>query len=353
MVEGEKREWTLKVQYEDGLKFTRRFVAKTPEEFDMKCTQLSNGHMSELHMSVERFRFANLIPELPHVGATRLGWTFVIDIDGQDEDKTRAVERLGKLLRDFDVFYLRDSREHIWFPDWETNSYPNWSQLRDSDEKILALEAYFRYVIAVKEVNFDSLLWSSLSHTIRAPYSYYAPLRTRQIFSGFPLIRMVRSLWDGESIDTSEHDTVYHVNRFAEFMNFVLGEGSKILSVMTPLTSRPYDSDREVSRTDIPWIERLLNTSVPAGFRGTLLWRVILRYLAKNRSLSKDECRDIVGKWLDLCGASRYFDSDLFGYIDSGRNFENAKKYYPVGTESLRKEYPVIFNHLLSSGVVR
>ena len=83
----------------------------------------------------------------------------------------------------------------------------------------------------------------------------------------------------------------------------------------------------------IPWIEKLLQTSIE-DHRKYALWRIVFPYLFNVRKMSDYEVVGIVRAWLDNCAKLRPLDFNSNYLI---RN-SNKSRYLPISFEKLKTE---------------
>jgi len=91
------------------------------------------------------------------------------------------------------------------------------------------------------------------------------------------------------------------------------------------------------------WIERLLQTLVPKGFRGMFLWLVILPYLVNVKKLSEAEVISTVEKWLDKSHGNRTNDRDLYYYPRSRCRRLKSSGILPISLKNLILKYPELY----------
>jgi hypothetical protein len=327
---GKEREWSIKTPSF----YSQRFKVSSFEELVGIAKVYSSGKPHEFHMSVQQFR-----------GEETVDWTFIIDVDGQsEEEKKQHINKLKKVLDKFDIFYLMDNHHHLWFPEWEHVLVENWNMLREDDLFADALTTYLEKVAKLDHGVLDSMLWKSHRHLIRMPYSPHLSGGFQQFAEEF---ENSLKLWTGEQLDKTEYNTAYYAENFKKFIDVAIEKGKELLLLEIPFEP-DYDSD--IRNTE--WIEKLLQTTVPKGYRGKFLWLIITPYLVNVRNFSIDEATNIANNWLKLCGASKYTDKDLYNYVPGTYKHFLKKGIKPYSLQRLRINHKDMYQILLEKGVV-
>jgi len=334
---GFEREWCIK----DSGGYSHRFFVRRADEllpyFNKNC---------ELHMTVCRYGSQYNI----------LDWTLVIDIDVEESLKECCLKKVKKLLDEFNLFYLIDNRFHIWFPDWEHTLLDDWNSYYGNVEDFVEpLAIYIEKVCGLPENSIDRMLWKVRRHTIRMPYSKHLEHK-QQVFIYPPNLSVedYLSLWTGVAIDSPEHkhNTYYYALNFKFFIENALKFGRELLYFLNEDEMEDNEPSFERKGNVIPWIERLLKTQIPIGYRGSFLWLVISPYLVNVRKCSREEALSIVNNWLRLCKASRFEDSDLYGYLPSNYNYFKRKKIMPCSLRTLKNKYSELYEVLVEKKVL-
>lgn len=349
--DGSSREWCIVTEHDGTKHFSRRFVADSATELMNVIKTTTKGGRYELHFSVEKFEFKDKLNTPPHKDAKRLGWTMVIDLDSafsfEKEQKIEACKKVCNLLDKYGILYLVDNRHHIWIPDWESNPINGWSELRENYETLNALETYIKYTSKLgDDVTLDTILWSGEGHLMRTPYSYCFSSKDKQIFQGYTKPTDVISLWDGKSLDITSTTTLEYSNRLSELLTIAKEQGSLMLDVLiSKIKVNNYEDE------PFTWVDRMLNTNIPVGFRGTVIWRILLPYLAQRKELA--ETKSIIHTWLqDVCKASTYYDKDLYKSVNNN-SYRGARKFRYLSLDSVKVKYPSLFQYLVVKGVVK
>lgn len=94
----------------------------------------------------------------------------------------------------------------------------------------------------------------------------------------------------------------------------------------------------------IPWIERLLKTSIE-DHRKLCLWHILIPYLVNIKGLHESEIHHIVESWLNECDKKRRIDFNPKYMIKS--NLKDAKDFLPISKENLRKKYPDLYELII------
>ena len=111
------------------------------------------------------------------------------------------------------------------------------------------------------------------------------------------------------------------------------------------------NSAREASSVseNIPWIDRILQTSVSDG-RKYCIWRIVVPYLINRRHMPVEQSRNTVIGWLNRCAKIAKLDFVSSSRIDYA--LKHVGKYGPVYPETLRKEHDALYELLKSNGVL-
>ena len=312
-VQGYFREWAVRTERW----FSKRFRAKDADELEALAQEYSGFRPHELHMSVQMFDFRG----------KEIGWTLVFDVDNGTEAD------LAKLKECFSgVLWVEDERHHLWFPDWETTVVQDKFGTEDLYYFKLGLERALRL-----RGQLDLSLWTYHRHLIRFPLSFHF---SSGRFLNFKCgEREFLRIWLGVGVDMRSAS-----RNFEELFNHFLQEGRCISAFES--TEEPVVR-KGGGETD--WIQRLMRTPVEVGYRGLMLWRVIMRYLVSVKGMSRDEVVRRVHEWLDLSHGDRKRDRDLYSYPKQTYNYFKRRGLLPISLQTLKREYPAVWRCLSSS----
>jgi len=87
-------------------------------------------------------------------------------------------------------------------------------------------------------------------------------------------------------------------------------------------------------------IEQVLSEGVPDG-RKRLLWKVLPHYL-RLKSISMDEAKELLSKWLDLCDEIEKFDGNKSWYVNYYTENAFDRHIQPLGCEKLFAEFAFV-----------
>ena len=342
---GFEREWTVKTK--DGV-YSKHFRISRTEELLGRVKQFANGAPYELHMSVQLFN-SKLEP---------LDWTFIIDIDAKTKrEKGLILNKVRKLLDKFGIFYLVDNHYHIWIPDWEHSLIENWNSLYGDEVFVESLALYLEKVARIPSGSIDRMLWKAFRHPIRMPYSPHLEGDVQKFIGVYSNLDDWLHLWDGSALDHPDStyimaDSTYDFAvRFKTFINKATEYGRELLLLEEEEESREtYGDDYSGSCT---WMDRLLETSIPKGYRGKFLWMVITPYLVNVKKLTFNQAKRIVDKWLELSKADRFLDRDLYNYLPSTYKHFKRKQIKPCRLSTLRRKYKDMHKVLIKTKVVK
>ena len=91
------------------------------------------------------------------------------------------------------------------------------------------------------------------------------------------------------------------------------------------------------STNTIPWIEKLLQTSI-ADHRKYAIWRILIPYLFNVKNLSEIEVFDITEKWLNKCDEMRALDFNVHSLISQNIRNSKSHRFLPISHNKLCSE---------------
>jgi len=347
---GLDREWSIKTK--EG--YSKHFRINSTEELLGRAKQLANGQPYELHMSVQQFSKEKL---------ETISWTFLVDIDAPSkEDKEIFLSKVLSILDKFGIFYLVDNHNHVFIPEWEHALVENWGSLYGDDFFVESLANYLEKLARLPYGTVDRMLWKANRHTVRMPYSQHLEggrqeflpncewTGTEEEFTDF-----IISLWDGSYFDKKEWnyflpkgDTYFYARNFKTFIDKATELGRELLLLEEEQKATSYDFTPSSSN----WIEKLLKTKVPKGYRSRFLWLVISPYLVTIKKLSKNEATNAVSEWLIISKADKFLDRNLYSYLRNTYSHFQRKEIKPCSLERLREHFPDMYKVLVETGVV-
>ena len=95
--------------------------------------------------------------------------------------------------------------------------------------------------------------------------------------------------------------------------------------------------------TTIPWIKRLLQTSI-ADHRKYVLWRILTPYLFNIKKLSEVEGIEIMQTWLNKCDLLKSLDFNAKYLIKQNMRNSNKHKFFPISFNKLHSENQGLYN---------
>lgn len=327
--QGELREWCIR--YSSGW-FSKRYRTTTAEALvNIFSSLIKTEKPYELHFSIQKF-----------LEDRAVGWSFIIDIDSADaEDKNYGYIKICNLLNKFNIFYLTDTRKHIWIPDWETSLIDCWNEMYGNEDFVKSLETYIKSTCELENIELDTALWKDYRHLIRVPYSIHLKSMKSQTFKMD--IDTALQLWTGEKVDNCRMTTLQYAENFKNFIHTACKYGNfeRVFSEsdehITPVQEKGYD-----------WIERLLEKGVDKGFRRLALWLIITPYLVTVKELDRFEVEEVTSRWLsEKCKASRHLDRDLYSYAPSSFNYFKTRRRLPHKLDYIKRYYPSLFTNLV------
>jgi Primase X len=99
----------------------------------------------------------------------------------------------------------------------------------------------------------------------------------------------------------------------------------------------------------IHWIEKLLNTPLD-DYRKYSIKFILARYLMNIRGLSRQETSDILSTWLNRCDSicRLRFDTDR----EITKALDMVQEYLPLGQDTLKHKFAVLYTRLEEEGIV-
>jgi hypothetical protein len=98
------------------------------------------------------------------------------------------------------------------------------------------------------------------------------------------------------------------------------------------------------------WMEKLLRTGIPKGYRHYTLWLVLAPYMAcKTRNIS--EAVNALETWLKLSNADEIKDRDLYWYARERYLYCIRKESKPISRERLKERFPELYRIFEERGV--
>jgi len=334
--DGHEREWAIRDS--EGY-FTKRFRPTKALQLASLITAITAGNKKyELHMSIQRFsEKGNMID-----------WTFIVDLDGDFVDRKRYALKLKTLFDNYKLFYLVDNRLHFWFPDWEHVGIKEWNNYFGDEDFWLSMKYYLESVCRMQKFcSIDQQLWNTNRHLIRAPYSLHLETMTRQEFIGINESELF-DLWLGKGNMLKR--TTYYAENFENFIHQSLEYGKELVISMEE-NPTPIKEINPSIQVKYRWIEKLLKTPVPRGWRGILLWLVITPYLVNVKKYPLQEAHKIAKSWVDKSFGDKILDNDLYNYVRSTYHHFASRGLLPCSPITLSKKFPELYKYLKSKKV--
>jgi hypothetical protein len=332
----------------------RKISLKTPNGFTQRFT-VQNGKQLyqiiklyasyfEVHMSVQQYDAKD----------TAFNWTMVFDIDGTNIEE--ACKQICALLDHFDIFYLVDTRYHIWIPNWQTRVLSQWNSYFGEKAKYIAL--YVETVCNLQRYGctIDKHILSTQNHLIRSPYSPHLETKSIQKFFKQPFksnetmnIDEALAMWNGTSL-TSE-TIAGHQEKFAQFVKTAVELGWQIDFMLNMEKYKLSYQQKPMPKVkEVAWMEKLLKTSIPKGYRHYTLWLVLTPYMAcKTRNVK--EAVEELERWLKLSNADEIDDRDLYWYAREHYLYCVEHEIKPISKERLKERFPELYRIFEERGV--
>jgi len=329
-VNGCFREWTVVGEQK---RFTKNVFVSDAESLYRRKISLFGPKPAEYHMSVGTF------VEPPATEEKLIGWTFILDVDHPVSfKKRRAFEKLIDLLNLFGVYHLTDNRFHIWMPEWQTSCTTRWDSYIGTIN-MTYIHYYLTYTAKLNEIGalLDGMLWKNGRHKIRMPYSIHLQSGSQQQMYHYqkPIpLNEFEMFWLGKSVE-NVHE---YLLSFREFISHAVNHGRIIYEAVTDVKEI-----RPGRKNSYGWIEKTLETPIPVGYRGMLLFLAIMPYLVNVKKLEMSECKRKVHTWLDMSYGNRIVDRDLYMYPTYSYRRIQSLGILPASLKTISEKYPNVF----------
>ena len=220
LFDGYNREWQIK--HENG-KYIKPFFINSAYDIISKA-EYKPLNTFELAFSVQKFNDAKTF--------NFYDWDFIIDIDKCSlTERKQICKQITRLLEEFNITYLIDTRMHIWLPSYTHYLREDWNQLYERKTAQYIKEFIYACTDVKNKCEIDSGLWYVNRHKIRCPYTFHLETKQLQIFydKDFkPLtFKQVEQIWKGENFSTVEKEQV--CLGFNKFIDYALEIGKSLV----------------------------------------------------------------------------------------------------------------------------
>jgi len=164
-------------------------------------------------------------------------------------------------------------------------------------------------------------------------------------------------LWTGEYFDNKKLQTSYFIPKgntyyYAKNFKFFIEQATELgreLLLLEEEVTKDYDV---YSPSGYSWIDKLLKTSIPRGFRGKFLWLVVTPYLTNVKKLPKKEAVKIANEWLKKSNFHKFLDRDLCSYVENTYKHFLKRGIMPCTLRTLKERHNSLYRVLEEAGVV-
>ncbi|MEM3768945.1 MAG: DNA primase noncatalytic subunit PriX [Nitrososphaerales archaeon] len=281
----------------------------------------------------------------------RIGWDFVIDLDGDNlDDLKRCITAIIGLLEQFGIksYKVKFSGRrgfHLIIDGEAFNVFESQDEFINAYPHVPKLIASFIETALKPEqkrgVNFDDIYQPR--RLLRLAYSLHEesglvsiPLTLEKISIFKPRDARPENIkvsWDWLNIKPKLGEAWNLLNAISKWVKR-LKDSDAAIKILRPLSSK--------SLKRYEWIENLLNKPIDDG-RHRILWLIIAPYLVNVKGLSIEKAERVALEYLERCNKVKKIEGNLRGLARYYVKYAKGQGLKPLSIKTLKEKYPELF----------
>lgn len=157
----------------------------------------------------------------------------------------------------------------------------------------------------------------------------------------------IRKLWDGVRPDVEKLLSQYYI-----YLRFKAAKEVRQQAKAEHKRRKWIKKYGQNNNNKIPWIERLLSTSL-YDYRYYCVWRVLIPYMVSIKRLSREDVFNTTMSWLDKCASCRPIGFDAIKKVNDEIDKVIIEGFGPVRQDKLKEENNPFYQQLSKEGVIR